>query len=252
MSPIYTWDYKNHGFWFDRDGVDVWQATYWNYKDGFTYNTQGVYNVVIQYSAIAADTGVMYATINGEQQGFYIPVYSSINPPSMMPVGRTFTGDMTKMQVFYGRGGGGGTVTISDINVEGCGYLPVNIDIKPQSCPNPLNVKSKGVLPVAILGTEDFDVTQIDPASIRLEGVPPLRWALEDVAEPEGELEECTTAGPDGYLDLTLKFDVQEIVAALGGVSNGNVLVLTLTGSLLEEFNGTPIEGEDVIIIIKR
>ena len=34
----------------------------------------------------------------------------------------------------------------------------VPIDIKPQSCPNPLNVNSKGVLPVAILGTDTFDV----------------------------------------------------------------------------------------------
>ena len=44
--------------------------------------------------------------------------------------------------------------------------LPV--DIKPGSCPNPINVKSKGVLPTEILGTEDFDVTMVDPASVRL------------------------------------------------------------------------------------
>ena len=58
------------------------------------------------------------------------------------------------------------------------------VDIKPQSCPNPLNVKKKGVLPIAILGTEDFDVTEIDPASVELEYISPLRWALEDVATP--------------------------------------------------------------------
>ena len=56
--------------------------------------------------------------------------------------------------------------------------IAVAVDIKPGSCPNPLNVKSKGVLPVAVLGTEEFDATQMDPASVRLEGVPPLRWAM--------------------------------------------------------------------------
>ena len=121
MSDIIPGTYINYAFWFDRDGVDPDQATYWNYKDGNTYNTEGVYNVVIQYLALGGGgEGVMYATINGEQQGFYTQGYSSADPPEMMPVGRTFTGDMTKMQVFYGRGGGGGTVTISDITVDGC------------------------------------------------------------------------------------------------------------------------------------
>ncbi|MQY56694.1 hypothetical protein GH140_00640, partial [bacterium] len=65
--------------------------------------------------------------------------------------------------------------------------IPVFVDIKPGSCPNPLNLKSKGVLPIAILGTEDFDVTKIDPATLILvregyeePGVSPLRWAYED------------------------------------------------------------------------
>jgi hypothetical protein len=132
----------------------------------------------------------------------------------------------------------------------------VPVDIKPESCPNPLNVKKNGVLPVAILGTEDFDVTEIDPGTIMLEGVAPLRWDWEDVATPfepflekEDCMEDCTTDGPDGWLDLTLKFDNQEIVAALGAVEDGECLVLTLTGNLL---GGAPIVGEDEIIIIKK
>ena len=46
--------------------------------------------------------------------------------------------------------------------------INVAVDIKPGSCPNPLNIKSKGVLPVAILGTEDFDVKDIKVNSIRI------------------------------------------------------------------------------------
>jgi len=123
--------------------------------------------------------------------------------------------------------------------------IPVDVDIKPVSCPNPLNVGSKGVLPVAILGSEEFDVTQVDPASVLLEGVAPLRWALKDVAGPG-----CSE--PDGYLDLTLKFKTQEIVAALGDVDDGEVLTLMLTGNLKAEFSGTPIMGSDEVVVIEK
>lgn len=129
--------------------------------------------------------------------------------------------------------------------------LTVAVDIKPGSCPNPLNVKNKGLLPVAILGTEDFDVNGIDMASIRLEDVAPIRSSYEDVATPvvDGNECDCNSAGPDDYTDLTLKFKTQEIVEALGDVNDGDVLSLTLTGSLSDE---TPIEGEDCVSIVGR
>jgi hypothetical protein len=128
----------------------------------------------------------------------------------------------------------------------------VNIDIKPGSCPNPMNIKDKGVLPVSILGTEDFDVSTIDIASIRLEGVAPIRSSYEDITTPvpdDAEVCECTTERPDGYLDLTLKFNVQEIVAALGEVEDEEELELTLTGVLNDD---VPIEGKDCIIVISK
>lgn len=117
-----------------------------------------------------------------------------------------------------------------------------DVDIQPMSCPNPLNVNSKGVLPVAILGGELWDVTVVDPATVELEGVAPLRWALEDVAGPG-----CS--GPDGYLDLTLKFETQEIVEELGAVNDGDVVPLYLTGNL---FGGAPMGGADEVWIIKK
>jgi len=130
----------------------------------------------------------------------------------------------------------------------------VCIDIKPQSCPNPLNVTSKGVLPVAILGSEEFDVNEIDPNSLEILGVSPLRSSVEDVAAlvaeealPEDCL--CTTEGPDGFMDLSLKFDTQAIIEAIGEVEDGEMIILTLTGSLLD---GTPIQGTDCVLILKK
>ncbi len=129
------------------------------------------------------------------------------------------------------------------------GVQEVDIDIKPGSCPNPLNTKSKGVLPVAILGSVDFDVNDVDVSTVELEGVSPLRSSIEDVstpvADPQDECD-CTTDGADGFDDLTLKFDSRDIVAALGLVNDGDQIALTLTSNLLD---GTAIEGQDCIII---
>jgi len=135
----------------------------------------------------------------------------------------------------------------------------VAVDVKPGSCPNPLNARVRGVLPVAIMGTPDFDVTTIDLASIRLAGVAPLRSSFEDVGTPfmpftgrEDCSLDCNSEGPDGWTDLTLKFDSQEVIAALGGVEHGQCLVLELVGFLNEESGGGPIVGEDVVRIISR
>ena len=42
------------------------------------------------------------------------------------------------------------------------------MDIKPGSCPNSFKIDgpSRGVLPVAILGTDDFDVQNVDVSSL--------------------------------------------------------------------------------------
>ncbi len=127
----------------------------------------------------------------------------------------------------------------------------INLDIKPQSCPNPFNVKSKGVLPVAILGTEEFDVSTIVPTSVRLAGVEPIRDSLEDVAAPLVDPNECecSTDGPDGFTDLTLKFETQAVLEALGEVNTGDILTLQLTGVLNDE---TSIEGADCVVIVGR
>ena len=96
-------------------------------------------------------------------------------------------------------------------------------------------------------------MTTIAPASIRLEGLAPIRSTSEDVATPFSNgitsATDCTDLGPDGFTDLILTFDVQGIVAALGDVADGDVLILTLTGNLLD---GTSIEGEDVVVILKK
>ena len=132
--------------------------------------------------------------------------------------------------------------------------IQVGVDIKPQGCPNPFNPAARGELPVAILGTASFDVTEVDPSSVKLQGVPALRSSLEDVGTPfTGPLvsaTSCTSAGPDGFTDMVLHFSDRAVSAALGPTTSGQMLVLTLTGNLLPEFGSTPIAGQDVIFIV--
>ena len=137
--------------------------------------------------------------------------------------------------------------------------IEVYMDVKPGSCPNPINPVKKGVTPVAILGTEDFDVMTIDPATVELtledmdEGVSPLRWDYEDVATPFDPVDDecCHDLNRDGYMDLTLKFDTQELVSTLGLEDYaGETIQLKVSGNLMEEFSGTPIMGEDCVWIL--
>ena len=190
------WSGNNHGFWFDRDGVDPWQAAFWGASG--TYSTAGVYTITITFHAIDSTTATMFATINGVQQGLYVGGWKNAQP-EFYPAGRSFTGDMTQMQVFYGRGGGGGYVTLSDITVTGFPYWsPVQIDIKPGSDTNPINPKSKGVVPVAVLSSADFDATSILPSTVHFAGADPVRWTIEDV-------------NGDSINDMLFFFNTQEL-----------------------------------------
>jgi len=133
----------------------------------------------------------------------------------------------------------------------------VDIDIKPESCPNPVNLDKQGLLPVAIIGTGDFDITDIDPDTILLtregcdSGVAPIRWNYEDVATPYTGTDDCGCheLGGDGYLDMSLKFDTQELVIELNLVEVvGQTIPLTLTGKLRD---GTLFEGQDCIWVLE-
>lgn len=123
----------------------------------------------------------------------------------------------------------------------------VGLDLRPEGCPNPINAVSQGLMTAAVLGTAAFDVNTIDVATLQLEGVAPVHSSNEDVGTPyTGELCGCTAAGPDGFTDLALKFDVQEFFDTIGPLSRG-YHVLTLTGSLLD---GTVIEGQDCTVVV--
>ena len=108
---------------------------------------------------------------------------------------------------------------------------------------------------MAILGTAALDVTTIDPTSILLAGVQPLRSSLEDVGTPLVDANDCdcTELGPDGLLDLTLKFETQKIAETIGEVEHGDIRELELIGILYDPAPyERPIEGSACVVIKGR
>ena len=138
------------------------------------------------------------------------------------------------------------------------------LDIKPGSCPNPFNLGSHGVLPVALISSENFDVTEIDVSSVLLsradgvggevapkEGPPGPHSVFEDVATPfEGEPCDCHDLSTDGIDDLSMKFRTDDLVEALdlNDLNNGDEVELVITGTLLDgtEFASA---GDCVLIV---
>lgn len=54
--------------------------------------------------------------------------------------------------------------------LEGEIHLTISVDMKPGSDPNIINLDSAGVVPVAILSSDTFDATTVDPETVSLAG----------------------------------------------------------------------------------
>ena len=108
----------------------------------------------------------------------------------------------------------------------------VEIDIKPGSDPNSINLDSQGVIPVAILTTDDFDAASVNATTVHFgkegDGAAPVHYALEDVDY-------------DGDTDMILQFKTQET-----GIEAGDNEA-TLTG---QTTGGIEITGTDSVRIV--
>jgi hypothetical protein len=115
--------------------------------------------------------------------------------------------------------------------------LSVEIDIKPGSEPNPVNPKSRGVVPVAVFSSESFDATDIDPSTVLLAGAP----VAQKPHDGRYMAHEQDVDG-NGLTDLMLHFDTEGMDEA--ELATGSA---TLTGST---YGDICFEGQDNVTIV--
>jgi parallel beta-helix repeat protein len=115
-------------------------------------------------------------------------------------------------------------------------FIKVSIDIKPGSYPNCFNNNGHGVIPVAILSSDTFDATQVDPITVKLDSQE-VR-----IVGRKGNLQaHIEDVNNDGLDDLMLQIeDVDETY------QEGDTIA-TLTG---ETFDDSSIFGTDSICIV--
>jgi len=133
-----------------------------------------------------------------------------------------------------------GDDTIFEVSAE-CEILPsssiqVDIDIKPASDPNSINTKSMGKVPVAILGSETFDVTDVDVTTLAFG--PAGATPAHDLTDPAVYASHLEDVNDDGLTDLVSHY-VQKETGLLSSDT-----VACISGELLD---ATPIEGCDSV-----
>lgn len=214
----------------------------------YVYGTVNLYPGAYVNQKINAYNGSVI-NIHGGQMGEngLIQVYNGVTAPKITVYGTNFAVDNEPCEptaTFFTLSAGVFPVLTGvyengqDFSLRFYGYVPVYlvnildpevaIDIKPGGNPNNINLKSKGVVPVAVLGAVDFDAATVDPATVKFAGASPVHWGLEDV---DG----------DGNEDMLLHFKTQELDLTQEST------VAELTG---ETFDGSIIQGTDTVRII--
>lgn len=162
---------------------------------------------------------------DGFQDGFDLP---EVLPPvgAPLPIGLvTFFNPAT---------GANSQIITTDIDLREAA-LAVAIDVKPGSEPNCFNVNGRGVVPVAILGSDSFDVAAIDQQTLSFGG---LVVRVRGNRYPQCGADDVNA---DGHIDLVCQFEDD---AGMWQAGNDEA---TLTGQLL---NGTVIHGSDEICLV--
>ncbi len=114
--------------------------------------------------------------------------------------------------------------------------LEVRIDIKPGSDPNSINLNSAGVIPVAILSSDTFDATTVDPITVSLAGA-----KVKMVGKSNRYLCHTEDVNGDSRLDMVCQVETAQFM-----IEPGETVAVLEAATLA----GQAIRGEDSIRIV--
>lgn len=167
-----------------------------------------------------------------------VPAWIRLNPTGTLPPPRTFHSAVynptsNRMIVFGGTVEASSGTLANDVwvltDANGISEIKVSIDIHPGSATNPINLRSKGRIPVAILKTPAFDPLDIDLSTVRFGRTGSEAAALQFSAED---------VNADGLVDMILHFETQDT----------GLVCLDTSATLTGQTQGRqPIIGSDAV-----
>ncbi len=212
-------DYPKCGIWRSRDMGDTWKQVYQVSAQSLAVNAVG------QVFVGAYGTGVHFSDNDGDAWKWFGPNEGVTN---------TFVNSFAfdKNGYAYAATWGGGVFRTTEPTYT---FIPVSIDIKPGTYPNTINLGSHGVVPVAILSSESFDATMVDPVTVTLAGA---NVRLKGKGTPMVMKQDVNN---DGRTDLVVHVETEALQ-----------LSLTSEEAILEgtTFDGRRIRGTDSIKIV--
>jgi len=137
---------------------------------------------------------------------------------------------------------GPGVLTITNFDAgDPCGEtdIEIDVDIKPRSDPNSIQTRSMGKVPVAILGSDTFDVADVDVTTLAFG--PNAATPAHDLTDPVVYALHLKDVNDDGFTDLVSHYIQKQTGLASGDVEG------CITG---QTTGGTAIEGCDSVRIL--
>ena len=130
-------------------------------------------------------------------------------------------------------------MVVATVTQAFAGVVLVEIDIKPGSDPNSININSMGVVPVAILTTADFDASTVDPSTLSF-------MAADDIglSDPNCVRHGLEDVDGDGDLDLVCKFP-QKTTWISCGTTQGAIIGETIDGQDIVGFDSINPVGKE-------
>jgi hypothetical protein len=237
LDSVDLLDERPTGLAVDRDNDRIFVSTFSgnSTRESGLYEFDADYELVRRFEAAPAvvgsrahgsgcggatmdPTGRFYATVDYFNDEVVIFDTDSVTPDGRRPI-------VARL------GWPGDIASGSGFSFSSVAFLPpvvkTEIDIKPGSDTNPIQPLGSGLTPVAILGSEAFDVAEVDVTTLRFADAMPVHDArhLEEVNE-------------DGFTDLLSHYATPDTGIAFGQTE------ACVTGELLD---GTPFEGCDSI-----